>query len=70
MAQGASLGAQVVTRRGGMGGVGGIFQREGIYIYIYIHVTDSQVVLVVKNPPASAGEVRDEGLIPGWGRSP
>ena len=30
----------------------------------------SQVVLVVKNPPASAGDIRDEGLIPGFGRSP
>ena len=29
-----------------------------------------QVVLVVKNPPASAGDVRDTGLIPGSGRSP
>ena len=28
----------------------------------------SQVVLEVKNPPASAGDVRDTGLIPGWGR--
>ena len=26
--------------------------------------------LVVKNPPASAGDARDTGLIPGWGRSP
>ena len=24
----------------------------------------------LKNPPANAGEVREEGLIPGWGRSP
>ena len=30
----------------------------------------SQVVLVVKNPPTNAGDVRDTGLIPGWGRSP
>ena len=30
----------------------------------------SQVVLVVKNLPANAGDVRDVGLIPGWGRSP
>ena len=29
-----------------------------------------QVVLVVKNPPANAGDVREAGLIPGWGRSP
>ena len=30
----------------------------------------SQVVLVVKNPPANAGEVRDMGLISWWGRCP
>ena len=30
----------------------------------------SQVVLVVKNTPANAGDVRDAGLIPGSGRSP
>ena len=29
----------------------------------------SQVVLVVKNPPAKAGDVRDTGSIPGSGRS-
>ena len=28
------------------------------------------MVLVVKNPPANAGDVRDTGLIPGLGRSP
>ena len=33
-------------------------------------VRASQVVLVVKNPPASAGNVRDVGSIPGSGRSP
>ena len=30
----------------------------------------SQVVLVVKNLPANAGDTGDAGLIPGWGRSP
>ena len=30
----------------------------------------SQVALVVKNPPANAGDVRDTGSIPGLGRSP
>ena len=30
----------------------------------------SQVALVVKNPPAIAGDVRDAGLTPGSGRSP
>ena len=29
----------------------------------------SQVALVVKNPPANAGDIRDMGLIPGSGRS-
>ena len=28
------------------------------------------VVLVVKNPPANAGDVREVGSIPGWGKSP
>ena len=28
------------------------------------------VVRVVKNLPASAGDIRDVGSIPGWGRSP
>ena len=30
----------------------------------------SQAVLVVKNPPANAGDIRDVGSIPGLGRSP
>ena len=30
----------------------------------------SQVALLVKNPPASAGDERDMDSIPGWGRSP
>ena len=38
--------------------------------YIYIQCEwASQVVLVVKNLPASAGNVRDPGSIPGLGRS-
>ena len=32
--------------------------------------SQQQVVLVVKNPPVNAGEVRVEGSIPGLGRSP
>ena len=39
------------------------------YIYIYIH-TYFQVVLVVKNLSANAGELRDMGSIPGLGRFP
>ena len=30
----------------------------------------SQVALVLKNPPVNAGDVRDEGLIPGLGGFP
>ena len=46
-----------------------------VYIYIYIYTLFffwalSQVALEVKNLPASAGDVRDTGLIPGLGRSP
>ena len=33
-------------------------------------VLASQVVLVVKNLPANAGDIRDMGLISGLGRSP
>ena len=36
----------------------------------YIHNKSCQVALVVKNPPANAGDLKDAGLIPGWGRSP
>ena len=37
----------------------------------WIHLTGaSQVVLVVKNPPANAEDVRDVGSIPGLGRFP
>ena len=25
---------------------------------------------MVKNPPANAGDIRDAGSVPGWGRSP
>ena len=32
--------------------------------------TDDEVVLVIKNLPASAADLRDMGSIPGWGRSP
>ena len=30
----------------------------------------SQVAVVVKNTPTNAGDVREEGLIPGLGKSP
>ena len=34
------------------------------------YTLSTQVALVIKNPPASAGDVRDAGSIPGSGRSP
>ena len=41
-----------------------------IHEYPLIHSGASQVVLVVKNLPASVGDLRDMGLISGLGRSP
>ena len=32
-------------------------------------ISHDQVVLVVKNPPTNAGDLRDMGSIPGLGRS-
>ena len=47
---------------------------EGTYLSIIKAISDNlmtfQVVLVVKNPPASVGDIRDKCLIPGSGRSP
>ena len=45
-------------------------EARGIFFFSCSLSGASQVVLVVKNPPASAGEIRDEGSIPGSGRSP
>ena len=49
-------------------------QSEGICLkYIEVGVMEtgaSQVALVVKNPPANAGDIRDMGSIPRLGRSP
>ena len=38
--------------------------------FSYIKFGASQVALVVKNPPANAGGIRDKGSISGSGRSP
>ena len=35
-----------------------------------MYLCSSQVALVVKNPPASAGDIRDPGSIPESGKSP
>ena len=39
-------------------------------IFIVVLFRVSQVMLVVKNPPVNAGDIRDSGSIPGLGRSP
>ena len=36
----------------------------------YILMKETILDVVVKNPPANAGDTRDTGLIPGSGRSP
>ena len=46
---------------------------SGLGWILIFYITDPcgfQVVLEVKNPPASAGDVRDAAAIPGSGRSP
>ena len=40
------------------------------YMLLKTILQDSQVVLVVKNSPANAGNIRDAGSIPGSRRSP
>ena len=50
------------------------YMKMNVTIFLYLGVTlisawASQVALVVKNPPAIAGDRRDVGLISGWGRS-
>ena len=43
----------------------------GFFFLNFLFCTGAcQVVLVIKDPPASAGDIRDVGLIPGSGRSP
>ena len=53
-----------------------------LHAYVFLHVAIahlfyyisfigvSHLALLVKNPPAKAGDIRDVGLIPGSGRSP
>ena len=41
-----------------------------LLIYVYIHSRASQLVLVVKNSFANAGDLRNAGSIPGSGRYP
>ena len=41
-----------------------------VFNKLYLYNWASQVVLVVKNRPANAGDIRDAVSIPGSGRSP
>ena len=50
--------------------VGNIQAHHNINNYCLWITCASQVALVVKNPPANVGDIRDAGLIPGSGRSP
>ena len=51
--------------------IGCVWSDTGPYALIVdLEINLSQVELVVKNPPASAGDTRDSGSIPGSGRSP
>ena len=57
--------------------VGGVYDKKVFQPFVPIWmwsgcfpVQTSQVVLVVKKPPASAGDVRNAGSVPGSGRSP
>ena len=47
-----------------------IFNLMFIVYWDIVDLWASQVVLMVKIPPANAGDIRDVGLIPGSGRSP
>ena len=46
------------------------FCSMNVLSFIYLFFRASQVALMVKNPPANAGDIRDTGSIPGSGRSP
>ena len=41
-----------------------------LFLWLCANYQGSQVVPVIKNPPANAGDVRNVGLIPRSGRSP
>ena len=61
---------QMYGHQGGKRRVGETGRLGLTYIHYLGMKWASQMALVVKNPPANAGGVRDEGLIPGLGRYP
>ena len=40
-----------------------------VCVHARVYISTSQVALVVKNPPANEGDIRDVGSVPGSGRS-
>ena len=48
-----------------------LLSKDSLYLLILnTHIKWAcQLLLVVKNSPANAGDLRGMGLIPGWGRS-
>ena len=56
-------------------GVGQLLKHNYLPLFLFsfycvVTISRTQVALVVKNPPANAGDVREVGSIPGSGRSP
>ena len=47
-----------------------IYSKEASNHNPFLFPSASQVALVLKNLPAKTGDIRDTGLIPGWGRPP
>ena len=45
-------------------------RQDAVFAPVFLPNWASQVALVVKNPPANAGDIGDAGSIPGWGKSP
>ena len=47
-----------------------LWKISNAFMFEYVYTWASQVVLVVKNSPTNAGDIRDATLTPGSGRSP
>ena len=43
-----------------------IFQNSNDSFPREVRICMAEVVLVVKNPPAKAGDIRETGVVPGW----
>ena len=47
-----------------------IFYEHFFHLRTYLHVLGFQGASVVKNPPVNARDIRNEGSVPGYRRSP